>query len=805
MKQVHLICNAHIDPIWHWDWQEGAGAVLSTFRSAVNLAREFDYVFCHNEAAIYKYVEEYDPGLFEEIKALVKAGKWHIMGGWYLQPDCNMPSGESMTRQVLEGKRYFLEKFGTFPTTAINFDSFGHSAGLVQILAKCGQDSYICCRPAAHVVNLPARQFVWQGFDGSKVKVMHAHDGGYSTPMGSSLAAIFNKANAQPEDVVCVLWGVGNHGGGPSRKDLADIKAEMEKGEWQLIHSTPEQFFASIHPTETVERSLRISMPGCYTSMGKIKRKNVQLENELYMAEKMLSAACISGALAEYPEEKLHEITEDLLGAEFHDVLPGSCIQSGEDNGLKLLDHGLLEAERLKTRAFFAMSLDQKVAAEGEYPVLVYNPNATPFAGNVEFELMLADQNWTDSYTHIIIKDENGNEIPSQCIKEESNLSLDWRKRVTFFAEVPPMSMRRYGAYARVLPEKPGEKCADTVFDNGHKRVVIDGKTGLLTSFVLDGKEYVHDAFALCAFDDNPDPWGMQDFQLARLGTNEQPFTLCEHPDGPFEGLAPITVIEDGDVYLGVEALFAYRHTRARVLYKIYKNNDLVDVDVTLFLGDINSFIKLKVPFSTDGKLIGQTVFGTEELYMDARENVSQRFIALDDGKTCTALLNNCTYGSHFENGALYLSLCRGVTYCAHPIMARPIIPTDRFTKKIDQGENAYSFRLGVFAREELENAAQAFNHKPYVLNVFPTGSAHPTTKPFSIDLGNNAVSLVTLKRKDDTKDTYILRLFNNTPDAQSGTLCLCGASLPLTYTPYEAKTVLYKDGVLTEAKALMI
>lgn len=806
MKQVHLICNAHIDPIWQWDWQEGAGAVLSTFRSAVNLAKDFDYIFCHNEVTVYKYVEEYDPGLFEEIKTLVKAGKWHIMGGWYLQPDVNMPSGESIVRQIQEGKRYFLEKFGTFPTTAINFDSFGHSVGLVQIIAKCGQDSYICCRPDSYCCPEPVRQFVWEGFDGSRIKVMRAFDGGYSSPMGRSLESIIAKANAQPEDTVCVLWGVGNHGGGPSRKDLADIRDYMNQNEsLYLIHSTPEKFFSLIDPTEVYKQSLRISMPGCYTSMGKIKRGHVQLENELYMAEKMLSAACISGALSEYPEEKLHEITQDLLNAEFHDVLPGSCVQSGESNGLKLLDHGLLEAERLKTRAFFAMSLDQSVAAEGEYPVLVYNPNATPFAGNVEFELMLADQNWSDSYTHIFIKDEDGNDVPSQCIKEESNLSLDWRKRVTFFAKIPPMSMRRYGAYAQVLPQKPGAKCADTVFDNGHKRVVIDGKTGLLTSYCLDGKEYVHDAFALCAFDDNPDPWAMQPFQLPRLGTNEQAFTLCEHPDGPFDGLAPISVIEDGDIYLGVEALFAYEHTRARVLYKIYKNNDLVDVDVTLFLGDVNRFIKLKVPFSAEGKLIGQTVFGTEELYTDARENVSQRFIALDSGTECTTVLNNCTYGSHFENGALYLSLCRGVTYCAHPIPGRPIIPTDRFTKKIDQGESAYSFRLGVFARSELENAAQTFNHKPYVLNVFPTGSAHTVAKPFSIDLGNRAVSLVTLKRKDDTKDTYILRLFNNTPDAQGGTLTLCGAELALAYKPYEVKTVLYKDDTLTEAEQMLI
>ena len=103
MKEVHLVCNAHIDPIWQWDWQEGVSAVLSTFQSAVNIAEEFDYVFCHNEVTVYKYVEEYAPDLFEKIKELVKQGKWRIMGGWYLQPDCNMPAGESFVRQIQEG------------------------------------------------------------------------------------------------------------------------------------------------------------------------------------------------------------------------------------------------------------------------------------------------------------------------------------------------------------------------------------------------------------------------------------------------------------------------------------------------------------------------------------------------------------------------------------------------------------------------------------------------------------------------------------------------------------------------------
>ena len=134
MKELHLICNAHLDPVWQWDWNEGATAALATFYSAVELAEEYDYIFCHNEALLYEYVEQYDPELFKRIQGLVRAGKWHIMGGWYVQPDCNIPSGEGFVRQIESGLAYFKEKFGQRPTVAVNFDSFGHTQGLVQIL-----------------------------------------------------------------------------------------------------------------------------------------------------------------------------------------------------------------------------------------------------------------------------------------------------------------------------------------------------------------------------------------------------------------------------------------------------------------------------------------------------------------------------------------------------------------------------------------------------------------------------------------------------------------------------------------------
>ena len=210
-KRFHLICNAHIDPIWQWDLPEGVSATLSTFYSAVRLCKEFDYIFCHNEVTVYKYVEEYAPALFEEIKELVKAGKWHIMGGWYLQPDCNMISGESVVRQIRVGQRYFKERFGTIPKTAINLDPFGHSVGLVQIIKKCGQSSYLFMRPYASERPLPSDQFIWRGLDGSEIKATRI-TGGYGTPLGKSAESLDHKTKWQPFCVGTALWGVGNHG-----------------------------------------------------------------------------------------------------------------------------------------------------------------------------------------------------------------------------------------------------------------------------------------------------------------------------------------------------------------------------------------------------------------------------------------------------------------------------------------------------------------------------------------------------------------------------------------------------------------
>ena len=171
MGKVHLIGNAHLDPVWLWQWQEGLMEVKATFRSALDRMNEFpDFKFTSACSAYYMWIEKSDKKMFDEIVKRVKEGRWNLVGGWFIQPDCNIPSGESFARHALISQRYFEEKFGVRANTGYNVDSFGHNGNLPQILKKSGMDNYVFMRPMPHEKNIPSDLFDWESMDGSRVR-----------------------------------------------------------------------------------------------------------------------------------------------------------------------------------------------------------------------------------------------------------------------------------------------------------------------------------------------------------------------------------------------------------------------------------------------------------------------------------------------------------------------------------------------------------------------------------------------------------------------------------------------------------
>ena len=161
IPDTYMIGNAHLDPIWLWRWQEGCGEVLQTFRSALDRLNEYDdFVFTCSSAAYYKWVEDIDPDMFNEITARVKEGRWVPVNGWWVQPDCNMPSGESFARQALYSQLYYYEKFGRISHTGYNVDSFGHNANIPMVLRQGGMSAYVMMRPEPHEIpTCPARLY----------------------------------------------------------------------------------------------------------------------------------------------------------------------------------------------------------------------------------------------------------------------------------------------------------------------------------------------------------------------------------------------------------------------------------------------------------------------------------------------------------------------------------------------------------------------------------------------------------------------------------------------------------------------
>ena len=788
-QQLHLLCNAHLDPVWLWQWQEGAAEAISTFRTAVEICEENKgFIFNHNEVVPYQWVEEYDPPLFKRIQKQVSLGRWHIMGGWYLQPDCNMPSGESFVRQILLGKSYFKDRFGKEPNTAINFDPFGHSKGLVQILAKSGYDSYLFGRPRKHELKLPAEQFKWVGFDGSEIMACR-FEFPYCSGLGKAREKIEACIKENPDaNLLLSLWGVGNHGGGPSKKDISDINSLMEsESDINIKHSTPEAYFKALKKTQdkmpSFDKDLNPWAVGCYTSQIRIKQKQRQLENDLYVLEKIASCAAINKLMV-YPSQEIHEAMCDLMTSQFHDTLPGSSIEPVEEKSLETLGHGLEIASRLKARAFFALASGQKKAKTGEIPIMVYNPHPYEIEAVVECEFNLADHLLAGEFMGVQVYSGTA-KIPSQVEHELSNIYEDWRKRVIFKAKLAPSQMNRFDCKLQLEEQKKPElkiKSNKIVFKTKDIEVRINSETGFIDKYSVKGIDCLgREAFKPLLVGDNADPWGMIEDSFPEILDSFK--LMSPKAAANFSGYSDkkqpaIRMIEDGDVRSVIEAVFSCRESSICMRYKLPKKGSEVEVELIVHWNEKDKMLKLSVPvFAKENKYVGQVAYGTQELPSDGGEAVSQKWSAAVSRKNNVAvtLTNDGVYGSSFVDNQMRPTLLRSPGYSAHPTEDEYIdIHQGRYMPRSDQGVRKFKFWLNagkVTDRlKKIDRESLAKNEEVIPLSFFPLGGG-VKPKPLAV-LDDDAV-VMTAYKKAQKGSQYIIRLFEPTGKKRSVQLSL--------------------------------
>lgn len=460
MKTIHIVFNAHIDPIWLWPWPSGLDTVLATCRSACDrLDAHGDITFCRGEAWVYQMIERIDPPLFARIRAHVAGGRWAVVGGWWIQPDCNLPSGWGLRRQIALGRRYFIDRFGAFPQVAFNVDSFGHAASLPDLMHEAGQSFYVMMRPQEHERSLPARLFRWHGrADGPSVLVFRIARS-YCTGVAVTLEHLEAALTELPDriDHTMCFVGVGDHGGGPTERQIAWLREHRDAIPGaQLVFSTPRRFFDAVagqaDRLPTVVGELQMHAIGCYSVDRPTKVRLRRAEHLLAQAEQ---AVRMDPAPSADAAARLDGAWKTACFHQFHDTLGGTCIPSAYDHVHAELGGAAAEAETM-----VHMSLRRRMNAlpdDRRQRIVLCNASDRPYAGYHICEPWLGWEPWQP---HWRLLDEQDAIVPTQVLRQEAVTARITRLLFRVGLEPGDMTALRIDTGGGPVPVSPATSAA---------------------------------------------------------------------------------------------------------------------------------------------------------------------------------------------------------------------------------------------------------------------------------------------------------------------------------------------------------
>ena len=513
---VHMVHVNHLDLVWYWRLPETVEMCLETVRWHVELLeRHSDARYSHTQVFILKVVEELDPALFARFARLVREGRIEVDSGQWVEPDHNMPGGESLARQFLYGQRWLREKLGVRARVLVNSDSFGHCRSLPQILRQAGIGFFVFKRPRQRYVDLPETPFRWRGLDGTEIGALRFINKGAGLPSLSQYYDVPAAGQLQAKVDRNLAAGVRHLLGTHCNADSGGVTPYVAPGRgpgWELRYDTPGGFVAELERANPalplVERDLNFIFPGCYTTHVAEKESCRRSERELRGVELLAVHAALRGEA--YPADALGACWREACFLQFHDILPGTGSPEAHADSAAhyhriFLDLGLLRRRlQLRLDGAGASAPAAPAAAQGSRRAFrVLNPQASPLSDIVEAEVEMPLASDGTSAGRVpeagLLVDEAGRATPYQIVETR------WRQRfgrgtMLFGADdLPPLGARRFEM-------RPGESAAaggpfvaarGDVLDNGLLRVEVGGP-GLIRSLRLstDGREWLRDAAA---------------------------------------------------------------------------------------------------------------------------------------------------------------------------------------------------------------------------------------------------------------------------------------------------------------------
>lgn len=760
-RKVYLTGHSHIDAVWLWDIDETKKVCKGTFERVLKLLDERDdFYYCQSMAQFYEWIEKESPELFERIKKHVKTGKWEIIGGMWVESDANLPSGESLVRQLLYGKNYFMDKFGVDVKVGLLPDTFGYCWTLPQIFKGAGIDYFVTSK-LNWETNLHFKDvlFWWEGPDGSRILTFASPTGYNNVNYGDIYRHVKMTARKQPEiDTVFVPYGEGDHGGGLTH-EMIELGLNGYNKDLEVFFSPAKKYFEEIEnnksdglPIHKSELYLNTHR-GTYTTQGRIKWLNRKGEIAMDKAEKFASISSLLGT--EYPKAELDESWKKLLFNQFHDDLPGSSIVKVYEDAEKEFKEIFCASGNVKKTSMNHIASMVKTGDEGK-SLVIFNSLAWAHTGVVKVDV---SDLGSDS---VSVKTIDGSSVEIQRINEGD------KNFVAFIAEnVPAIGYKTY------LLEEGSEDYNDEInigdakaIENDFFRVEIsdDGTIERILDKV-NYKEVLQDQKSNGIFI-------YEDYTPL-----ESAWNICLGKMEKLVSVESIKLVEDGEIRKVVETVHRYKQEERKdsvFTTRIILNKGVPRIDFELDVDWFAKYRTAKVGFNVNGRAehvtyeipygsISRRVSESNEASPYEREKWEVPGLMWADytpenSDYGVSLLNDCKYGFDVKDGFLRMTLLRSAN------VPKPLnITFENIESTItDQGSHKICYSIyphkGDWKTALTQRAAAEFNNPLDTVIVESNKGVLPEEKSF-VSYEGEGINISTLK-KSEKEEAFIIRAY---------------------------------------------
>ena len=757
---VYGVGHSHIDMAWLWRLSATREKASRTFSTVLNLMKQYpEYRYMHSSPQLYQFLKEDYPEIYEQVKERIREGRWEITGGMWVEPDTNIPSGESLVRQFLYGKRFIREEFGKETTLCWLPDVFGYSAAFPQIMKKSGMKYFMTTKISWNQYNhFPYDTFWWKGIDGSEIFTHFI-----TTPEDGSWFYTYN-GHMDPEEVtgvwenykdkdkndeLLIAYGWGDGGGGPTREMLEQSRVMKNiPGIPRVEMSSAEGYFRRLYDHADKENlgkwdgELYFELHrGTYTSQAETKRYNRKTEILLHNIELRAALAHLDGAA--YPRETLDGIWERVLLNQFHDILPGSSIRQVYEDTARdyeaIQEKGAMLLEEAKEK------LSEKILVNRN-SVVLYNTAGyersdyvcIPYGGGVERDTVLLDEDGP----------------VSQTAGEDGILA--------YVEKLPSFGYKTLQIAGQEAAADAGEKrvsvCCDAVISPFY-RITFNANGEIETLYDREAERQVDcgrpmNVFA--AFEDKPQRFDAWDVDVYYKEKPYAPFVLTKRE-----------VVSQGETAV-IRSSWKFNRSVLTQDMIVYADDRRIDFVTTVDWKEKQVFLKTYFPVDVHaGEASYEIQFGnirrpthTNTEWDFARFEVpGHRWADLSQGDYGVAILNDCKYGYDVHENVLGLSLLKSA-----------VRPDETADRKVHHFTYSLYPHRGTAETADVTKAAINLNMPVLTQCVPAAGQGESFVRSSFVHTDCGHILLDTVKLAEDGKSCVVrLYEYKNCSDDKAG------------------------------------